>query len=254
MIDLTKRKLGKQFPKYDKRTFKLARYLTPALPPPPPARQWSSAIKMPCGQMLNNQLGDCAIAAVGHGVQVMTANTGVEETIEDADIEAAYEAAGGYNPNDPSTDNGCTLLDVLNYWRKTGVGGHQILAYVQVETLDHVKAAIEYFGGLYIGIGLPFTAQDQIGDVWDVPPGGATGSGAPYTWGGHAVWLPDFDATGFDVITWGQRQRMTLAFQQTYMDEGYAVVTQDFIDKITQSTPAGINLALLQQDLAQVTN
>lgn len=255
MIDFSKKKLGKMMPKYYPRTLRMDKYLTSSLPPPPPYRAWSKAIHFPCGEMMNDQIGDCTIAAVGHGVQVLTANTGSEVTIQDPDIEVAYEAVGGYKPSDPSTDNGCALLDVLNYWRKTGIGGHHILAYMRVSPLNlaHVQTAIEYFGGLYIGIGLPQSAQAQIGGVWDVPQGGVTGAGALYSWGGHGVWMPDYDECGFNVITWGERQRMTLAFQQTYNDESFAVVTQDFINKSTQANPNGLNLALLQQDLAQVT-
>jgi hypothetical protein len=255
MIDLTRKKLGKQFPKYDARTLRLARYLTPALPPPPPARQWSTAVTMPCGELLNDQIGDCTIAAVGHAVQVLTANVGAEVTIPDSDIEATYEAVGGYQPGNPATDNGCALLDVLNWWRTHGIGGHTILAFVQVnpQNLFHVKTAIEYFGGLYIGLGLPQSAQSQIGGVWDVPPGGVTGPGALYSWGGHGVFMPDYDEDGFYCLTWAERQRMTLAFQQAYMDEGYCVVTTDFINRSTQATPDGLNLALLQTDLAAVS-
>ena len=252
MIDHRLMKLGRKPARYDPRTLRLAKYLTPALPPPPPARAWSQAVAMPCGMMANDRLGDCTCAAVGHAVQVMTANTGTEQTIADADILTAYEAAGGYKPGDPSTDNGACLLDVLNLWRGAGVGGHKILAFVQVnpQNLLHVQTAIEYFGGLYVALELPQSAQNQ--GVWDVPLDGLSGSGAPGSWGGHAVWVPDYDAAGFGVITWGELQRMTSAFQTAYNDEAYAVVTPDFINRSTQATPDGINLALLQQDLAQI--
>lgn len=254
MVDHKLMKLGRRPARYDPRTLRLAKYLTPALPPPPPARTWSAALAMPCGMMLNNQLGDCTCAAVGHGVQVLTANTGSEVTIQDPDIEAAYEAAGGYVPGRPDTDNGACLLDVLNYWRGTGVGSHKILAFMQVnpQNLQHLQTAIEYFGGLYIALELPLSAQNQ--PIWDVTGWGQQGQGTPGSWGGHAVWMPDYDAAGFGVITWGELQRMTNAFQQMYNDEAYAVVTTDFLNKSTQATPDGINVALLQQDLAQIAN
>jgi hypothetical protein len=246
-------KLGRLPPRYDPRTLRLAKYLTAALPPPPPSRDWSRAVKFPCGMMENDRIGDCTCAAAGHAVQVLTANTGGEQTIPDVDIEAAYEVVGGYKPGDPSTDNGAGLLDVLNLWRGTGIGGHQILAFVQVnpQNLVHIQTAIEYFGGCYIALELPLSAQNQ--PIWDVTPWGLQGQGTPGGWGGHAVWMPDYDATGFNVITWGERQRMTLDFQRSYCDESYCVVTQDFINKTTQATPDGLNLALLQQDLALIT-
>ena len=33
-------------------------------------------------------------------------------------------------------DNGAVILDVLNYWRKTGIGGHPISAYADLKELD----------------------------------------------------------------------------------------------------------------------
>ena len=179
-IDLSKKKLGKLAPVYDPRTLRLAKYLTSSLPPPPPARQWSAAIPMPCGEFLNDKLGCCVIAAIGHLIQAVTANTNGEVTVSDADIEAAYEAVSGYVAGDPGTDNGCVLLDALNYWRHNGVGGHKILAFASVSTLNltHMQMAIEYFGGVIGGLALPQSAQAQIGSTWDLPPGGPVGPGA----------------------------------------------------------------------------
>ena len=254
MVDHKLMKLGRKPARYDPRTLRLAKYLTPALPPPPPARDWSQAVQFPCGMMLNDQIGDCTIAAAAHAVQVLTANTGGEQTIADADILAVYEAISGYKPGDPSTDNGCCLLDVLNYWRTNGIGGHKIIAYASVNPLNlaHVKTAIEYFGGLYIALQLPLSAQNQ--PIWDVTGWGTGGQGTPDSWGGHGVFMPAYDQNGFKVMTWSENQALTDAFQQTYNDEAYVIITTDFINKSTQATPDGINLPLLQQDLAQISN
>ena len=102
----------------------------------------------------------------------------------------------GYKPSDPSTDRGAVELDVLRYWRKTGVGGYKIDAFVALEPKNHlhVQAAVDLFGGSYIGLALPVSAQQQ--KVWSVPPGGPTGTGAPGSWGGHAVVVEAYDAHG----------------------------------------------------------
>jgi hypothetical protein len=44
MADHSKMKLGRKAIKTDSRTLAFAKYLTPALPPPPPAADWTKGI------------------------------------------------------------------------------------------------------------------------------------------------------------------------------------------------------------------
>ncbi len=173
------------------------------------------------------------------------------------DILSAYSAITGYDPKTGANDNGAVETDVLNYWRKTGIAGHQILAYTALEpgNRQHVKDAVDLFGGCYIGVALPLSAQNQ--DVWSVPPGGATGDGAPGSWGGHAVPVVAYDSHGPTVITWGAPMRMTWSFWQTYCDEAYAVLSDDFLKQGPNGTlaaPSGFDLAALEADLQEVTH
>ena len=93
-----------------------------------------------------------------------------------AQVLGAYSAITGYDPATGDNDTGAVETDVLNYWRKTGVAGHKILAYAALEpgNTQHVRDAIDLFGGAYIGLALPISAQRQA--VWSVPPGGAHGA------------------------------------------------------------------------------
>jgi hypothetical protein len=163
------RKLGRKAIKTDSRTLAFGDYLTPALPPPPPAADWTKGIAS-WGMMLNSALGDCTIAGVGHAVQVWTANTGSMVTVPDPTIESYYEQWDGYVPGNPGTDNGGVELDVLNDWQKTGFAGHALLAFADPEpsSLVEIQQSIALFGGVYIGLALPLTAQTQ--EVWDVVP------------------------------------------------------------------------------------
>src|SRR6185312_120177 len=107
-----------------------------------------------------------------------------EVTPSDDDIVGAYSAITGYTPSRPETDQGAVELDVLAYWQRTGIAGHQIGAYASLDVLsmDHVRCAVNLFGGVYIGAALPLSAQSQT--VWDVVDGPSGESG---TWGGHAM-------------------------------------------------------------------
>lgn len=242
-------KLGRKAIKHDSRTLKLARYLVEGtLPAAPPAVDWMFGLTN-WGMMLNDQLGDCTIAAAAHAVQVWTAALGGEQTLDDDAVLAAYEQWDGYDPSDPESDQGGVELDVLTSWRKTlnGFKGHRLEAFASMNQadLEEVRQAINLFGGAYIGVALPETAQTQ--EIWDAVdgPGSARGS-----WGGHAVFVPKYDAQGFTCITWGRPKTMTLKFWQAYVDEAYALLGADWIG--AKGSPAGFSLGDLQADLALI--
>lgn len=260
-------RLGKDRPREDPRTLRLARYLDVAavagLPQYPASYDLSPAVS-DWPMYLNDRLGDCAIAGPAHMVEGWTANVaailaavgkpGAPVRLTDADVQAAYSAVGGYRPGDPSTDNGCNMLDVLNYWRTTGLGGRKIQAYAAVDLHNHaeVKAALWLFGGLYLGLGLPVSAQAQVGKRW-TEPASKRGNGAPYSWGGHAVNLVAHNRAGTTAVTWGAKQPMTWGFLDAYADEGYVVFSPgDWLTPDGKS-PAGFASAALLADLRRVT-
>jgi len=216
--------LGKRSRRNDPRTLKLARYLLPGAPgaalTAPASCDYTRGITN-WGMMLNDQLGCCTIAAVGHAVQVWTANASQEVTVPDSAILSYYEQWDGYNPQNPSSDQGGVELDVLNDWRQQGFAGHSLDAYVAIELgtggsglgardsgqgealpppaltpatqppiSSQVALAIWLFGGAYIGVQLPIRAQKQ--KVWDVPQNPGPDD-EPGSWGGHAIFLVGYD-------------------------------------------------------------
>jgi len=245
MVDHSKMRLGRKAIKTDTRTLALGDYLTPSLPPPPATADWTKGIAS-WGMMLNDTLGDCTIAGCGHAVQVWSANTGGMVTVPDPTIESFYEKWDGYVPGDPSTDNGGVELDVLNDWQKQGFAGNALMAFADPKpsSLVEVRQSIALFGGVYIGLSLPLTAQTQA--VWDVvPKGGAKAK--PGSWGGHCVFVPKYDQNGFTCITWGQQKTMTLAFWKKYVDEAHTLFGQSWLS--AKGAPNGFDEAQLQADL-----
>lgn len=244
-------RLGKLAARHDPRTLQLANYLTASqLPAPPFHQNWAALASTNWGMMGNDAAGDCTCAAAGHAIQTWTANTGAEVTMSTDDVIATYSALTGYDPADPDTDKGAVELDVLTHWRANGIGPSKLAAFMACEpgNQDHVKAAIDLFGGLYIGVRLPKSAQTQR--VWSVPPGGPIGDAAPGSWGGHAIWVVSYDATGVTCVTWGALQRMTWGWFATYCDEAYALLSDSLWAAPGRLAPCGFAFADLQSDLA----
>jgi hypothetical protein len=258
-IDPLKLKLGKHVARHDPRTLLLASYTTPALPAPPPVLNLAKKVKSPWGMMDNEQIGDCTCAAAGHLIMEWTASAQSKMfTPPDPQIVAAYSAITGYNPTTGANDNGAQELDVLNYWRQQGIAGHKIQAYMALEPANHthVMDAVWIFGGCYIGVALPKSAQAQTSNkqIWSVPPQGTGGDGAPGSWGGHAVPVVAYDSRSLTVVTWGALQTMTWGFWEAYCDEAYAILSPDYLKQKGGQTVAasGFNLQQLQVDLADL--
>ena len=242
-------KLGRKAIKTDTRTLRLSRYLTPSLPPSPVSVDWTKGITN-WGMMLNDKLGDCTIAGCGHAVQVWSANSYQEITVPDSIILSAYESWDGYNPSDPDTDRGGIELDVLAAWRKNGLGPHALYAFADpsVSNLEEIRQSIALFGGVYIGVNLPASAQDQ--NEWSVSDPSLTGDSAPGSWGGHAVFVCAYDTDSFTCVTWGGLMKMTVGFWKAYVDEAHALLGFDWLS--SKGSPSGFDLTQLQTDLAAI--
>jgi hypothetical protein len=255
-VDPKKLKLGKLAARHDPRTLLLASYVGAGLPAPPATCDLTQKVGSSWGMMDNDQIGDCTCAAAGHLLMEWTANAGKKIfTPTDKQIVAAYSAITGYNPVTGANDNGANEVDVLNYWRQTGIASHKIGAYAALEPSNHanVMDAVYIFEGCYIGLALPISAQAQTqnNQPWSVPPGGATGNGAPGSWGGHAVPVVAYDSRTLTVVTWGALQVMTWSFWDAYCDESYAIISSDYLNGEKES-PDGFNMQQLQADLADL--
>jgi hypothetical protein len=198
--------------------------------------------------LANDRLGDCTCASAGHLIMNWTADNQDLYVPSDSEIIEAYAAVSGYNPVTGTGDDGAVEIDVLNYWRNTGIAGHKIGAYASVDPKiqAHVQASIYLFGGIYLGFSLPLSANGQ--SEWAVTDPTLAGNAAPGSWGGHAVPAVAYDDQGLTVITWGQTMKVTWAFFADYCEEGYAIISPDFING-TKPAPNGLSMDQLTIDL-----
>lgn len=259
------RRLGKLLPKRDPRTLRFARYVTSALPAPPPTCTWSAKATSPWGMVYNDRIGDCTCASVVHAIQVFTANHGAEITLSDSaalqaymDVTALENNGYGFDPTTFANDNGCIVVDVLNYWRSKGFGlGHDVhklgaYAALHPQSQREVQEAIHYFGGAYLGIALPAAVQDQ--PVWTVPHHMHFRRRGPWeagSWGGHAVFACDYDEKFVTCITWGELLKMSWDFFYAYVDEAYALYAPEWVTDTTKA-PNGYDMKALSADLKRL--
>lgn len=250
------RKLGRLAPTGAPRV-KLTADLIPADAFTPPASvDWYTKVPASSwGMDGNDNAGDCTCAEVDHSTkarQVAAGNPEVKSTA--AEVLALYTAITGYNPNDPSTDQGAVMQDVRDYWHKHGVtlGGKldklTLFAAVDHTDLNLVRWCVDRFGAVALGINFPDTAMDQFdaGKPWDVV------SGARIE-GGHAISMVGYDSTYAYVVTWGKVQPMTWAFFSRYVEEAWTDISADWINSVSGQDPLGEVAYALGQQFEEVT-
>jgi hypothetical protein len=243
-------KLGKSPKRTDHRTLKLGNYLKTAdLPALPDSFDWATiGVPIPdFGMMRNDELGDCTCASAGHLIMRWTADNGNLFVPTDQQIVDAYSAITGYNPANPATDQGANELYVLSYWKNTGIAGHNIGAYAEIDVsrTDLIKYAIYLFGGAYLGVELPLAYQGAAS--WDTPAD-LNGNNAPGSWGGHAIPAIAWDENWITIITWGKPLKMSWGAWAAYGEESYAILSPDLVTG-AKTSPDGFDLTTLQADL-----
>lgn len=236
------RKTGKLPPKLDERTLLLETYAAKLPPPPLACDRYSRVERWP--MYANDRLSDCTCAAAAHMMQSWTAYARRERTPPwRAVVASYYEITGG-------KDGGAYCLDVLKRWRSQRIAGDRIAAFAKLRDHDvlQTKQCIDLFGSCYLGLALPNFALETR-RRWDVQPSQAHGDAKPNESNGHCVPAVGYDDERLYVVTWGRLRAMTWRFYQTYMDEAYAVLDRDWIEK-NRRAPSGFRLSALERDLA----
>jgi hypothetical protein len=217
---------------------------------PPASCDWQAdAIRWP--MYANDRIGDCTCAGVGHMVNQLTFyGSGAEVVPSEGDVVGMYAAVTGYDPKRPSSDTGAYCQDVLGYWRKTGLGGHRIVAYAALDpsNLTEVRQAIAAFGSVYVGLNLPDSAMRQFdaGKPWDVVRGARVE-------GGHCVIVGAYGDGRFGLVTWGSEAEMTEAFWHKYADEVYVVFDEDGLTRAGGYFAGSSSLYVLGEQFAALT-
>lgn len=256
-------KLGKHPATVDERDLKLATYLDVTKLPKVPSR-FGHEDKMPSPRlMLGNGpddsvapgfdgAGDCVFAMICNAVRLANGIAGHHVNFTGKEAIAAYSKVTGYRIGDEDTDNGTNLRTALNWWRKTGIKDadgkvHKLAAFATINLkgtnlTQLLQACYTFDIGVAVGIMFPDTAMDQFnaGKPWDVVPG------TPEPNEGHAI-LFDARRKYHKVESWARDQDATAPFLATYVDEAYALFSEEALVK--GKSLEGFNVSQLEADL-----
>ena len=267
---MQKYKLGRIRPKARGPRLSLKNYMLASLPLPPDHVNYTPDATACLSQMyLNNELGCCTSAEAFHHAGVLLSNAGTAApAFTNAEVEAFYSATSGYVPGDPSTDNGADETTVLSYWQDKGLfsGQHKIVSWLAVDPTSprEIKTAIWLFGGVSFCAELP--------DEWVNNEPSASGfvwkpAGAPDPNNGHCFGAFGYNsvtspfgykaAYGPIISTWGMLGLITWRAVEQYCvpsagGDTYAVLSADWIEKVSGKAPVGLDLTQLQADLQAI--
>lgn len=240
-------RFGKLPPKRDYRTLLFQNYLKEDIPAPPESLSLVDRVctnlNEPFAEPLfpmykNDELGDCTIAGAAHGITVfngMIDNKYIP--LEQSVIRTYYHLTGG-------VDSGLYMLDVVRYWRSTGIDNSKIFAFASVNSNNHthVKQAINLFGGLFMGFQVQEKCLDEFKGKIPWQPGKLVNFG-------HAVYVTGYDYEGVELLTWGKVHKGTWAWWDYCVDEAYALLPPEAKDP--EFTP-GWDYTKLKEDLVEV--
>ena len=215
--------------------------------PPVPPQGWEYAVPQSEMSVLgNDQYGCCAESGACGLAQIQSCNANPTDPFVPTTAEALalYTAVTGFNPNDPNSDQGTVLTDLLTYWQNTGFelttrsGKTRLSQIVGWASLDIssfalLRWAAYTFGGSYLGIQCPQRCETDTTN-WNFGPG------LPIA-GGHCIVQAGEGAAGGKMRTWGLFIPASAGFMGAYIDEAYIICSKDWVNNQDKS-PSGLNL------------
>lgn len=243
-------KLGKTPARPGAVKLKLRRYVSLSRLPSPPAEFGHENLVPSWGMLGNDQYGDCVWAGAAHETMLWNKSAGAGVLFTDESVLSDYSAVTGFNPADPSTDQGTDMQAAAKYRQTTGLVDasgkrHKIGAYLAIEPGDvqHMLAAAYVFQAIAVGVEVPASAMDQFGAVmpWHI-------EGELTIEGGHYVPLVARMDGMFWCVTWNKLQPMDDDWLHRFNDETLVYLSEEML--AGGKTIDGFDLEALQADLA----
>lgn len=245
-------KTGKKPAQYDAKLLHLSDFESVKVPVIAPIGYGHyQKIKQNWGMLGNDRVGDCVLAGADHETMILTSITGKTASFTEGTAVSDYSAITGYNPRDPSTDQGTYMKDAMSYRRHTGIldsnnKRHKVGAYLALEPGNWTQLLQALYAFTVVGIGIEFpdSAMDQYfaNKPWTVVKGSAVDRGHYIPVVGRPT------STYLEIVTWGRAMRMSETFYKKYNDESYVFISNEGL--VNGISPEGYNLTDLNNILA----
>jgi hypothetical protein len=256
-VRLGRKKKKNQGPRFKLASYAVALGLAAAFVAPAEVTYAPKAMPALTDVYLNDVEGDCVIACGYHLVGVATGNADASCFVATTEqLNADYGVIGGYVVGVPSTDQGCNVVDALNYWTTKGFAdGSKLLGWAALDATNTQEAmfALNTCENVVLAVDLPtawLQAFPTATTVWDV-------AGAPVEANGHCVLVVGYNAQGPIIATWGVLVQMTwraYAFYGAAAQEGetYVAISFDQIAKGAAKAPNDLDWVQLSADFVEM--
>jgi hypothetical protein len=243
MTDRIVGKLGRLAPERPAGLHMLAYYQENPLPAAP------ASVDVPkvenWGMLGNDKYGDCTFAGIVHARMANAAFLGITEDFpNDATVEESYlNFTHGQ-------DTGAVEATLLKYWQTNGLFGKKLEAFAPTDHADQdeLRSVIASYGLAYIGVQMPSIAQQQFMEnkPWELTHTPADSQ----IEGGHCVILVGYNKEYAQCITWGKVQQVSWEWLTSYMQESWALITPEIVEK---GEYGKMRLADLKTDLEKLS-
>jgi hypothetical protein len=200
--------------------------------------------------MLGNdqRWGDCVFAGACHETMLWTAEGGEEaRPVLRRDSPPDYAAVTGFNPDDPSTDQGTNVRDALAYRQKTGIR-RRLRPAPQDRRLRRARPGdlnAHPRGDLPVRRGR-VSGPSSRSRRWTSSTPGSRGRRPGFTDRGRPLHPVGGERRRLECVTWGRIQR-SARVPEPSSDEAWGSLSLEALN--SGKSPQGFDLAGLKADL-----
>ena len=258
-------KFGRRHPENKYRFLHMKDYLNAnALPVIPSSCDYSNGASAALAPIyMNDQLGDCVCACMGHVLGLMVSDAADNNSpsttapliYTNNQVVALYSGACGY-ANTTQSDQGCDIQTVFKYVEKNDFpsgSNNTIVGFLAIDPANtvEIQTAIYLFENIVMGMDMPSAwvnpEPSTNNFIWDV-------AGNPDNSMGHCFPAFSFDTTGkYGISTWGMEGFITANAIAKYCatnvyGELYTVISKDQLNYASQLAPNGLDWLQLATD------
>ncbi len=165
----------------------------------------------------NDKYGDCAFVSLCNLIDLVTAVNGAPELVGEAEAEYFYAQEAGFNSQNPATDKGAVLEDVIRYWSDHGWPSDPTVkpvGWCAIEP-DQIHQAIYALGGVPAWCVLPVDADGDPDFSDEADPASAVD--------GHAFLIVGSGPSGYRIVSWAQIYDISHAWAERFIRGQFAV-------------------------------